>query len=111
MTIRTQTAILGIQERRCDCGRCRCVTLYSSEHCILCDAAFEILCSVISDFGLSPDVVHKVDIACDDDGSIDPVPVGLPAMRICQEVLTGLPDLDAVRGAVMHAVLRGCFSD
>ncbi len=111
MTIRTQTAILGIQERRCDCGRCSCVTHYSSEYCILCDAALEILYSVITDFGISPDVVRKVSITSDDDGDIDPLPVGLPAMRICQEVLTGLPDMDAVRGAVMHAVLKGCFSD
>jgi hypothetical protein len=32
-------------------------------------------------------------------------------MRICHEVFTGLPDMDVARGAIMHAVLKGCFSE
>jgi hypothetical protein len=32
-------------------------------------------------------------------------------MRICEEFVSGLPDMDEARGAVMHAVLKNCFSD
>lgn len=78
---------------------------------MLCDAALEILHSVISDFGLPPSVIRKVDILLDDDGCNLPPPVGLPAIRICKEVITGIPDIDLARSAVMQAVLNGCFSD
>jgi hypothetical protein len=111
MTVRTESALIGIPQRKCDCGRCSCIILYSSEQCILCDAALEILYTVISEFGLTPNVIQRVDITTEDDGCNIPPPVSLPAMRICQEVLTGLPDMDVARGAVMHAVLRGCFSE
>ena len=61
MTVRTESALLPIDASKTDCGRCSCIILYISEHCILCDAALEILQSVISDFGLSPSVIRKVD--------------------------------------------------
>ena len=78
----------------------------------MCDAALEILQTVVSDFGLPKNVIQKVDVLSeDDDGCGLPPPVGLPAIRICQELITGLPDMDAARGAVMHAVLNGCFAD
>lgn len=111
MTVRTESALLPLETPKTDCGRCSCIILYSSEHCVLCDAALEILYSVVSDFGLPPSVIRKVDVLNDDDGCGLPPPVGLPAIRICQEVITGLPDMDTARGAVMHAVLNGCFSD
>ncbi|MFW9843958.1 MAG: hypothetical protein ACFFEV_05230 [Candidatus Thorarchaeota archaeon] len=111
MTVRTELAHLTVESPNTDCGRCSCIILYSSEKCILCDAAFEILQSVISDFGLPPHVIKTVDVLNDDDGCGLPLPVCLPAIRVCQEVITGLPDLDTARSAVMHAVLNGCFSD
>jgi hypothetical protein len=111
MTIRTESAMIDLPERKCDCGRCSCIILYSSEQCILCDAALEILYSVITDFGFSQNVVRRIDITNEGDDSDLPLPVSLPAIRICQEVLTGLPDMDVARGAVMHAVLRGCFAE
>ena len=111
MTIRTESAHLSIESPKTDCGRCSCIILYSSENCILCDAALEILYSVISDFGLPLSIIRTVDILNDDDGCNLPPPVGLPAIRICQDVITGLPDMDTARSAVMHAILNGCFSD
>ena len=111
MTVRTESAILPIDVQKTECGRCSCIILYSSEHCILCDAALEILYSVISDFGLPKSVIKRIDVLTEDDGCNLPAPVGLPAIRICQELLTGLPDIDVARGAVMHAVLNGCFSE
>jgi hypothetical protein len=111
MTVNTESISTFSEQKKCDCGRCGCIILYSSEHCILCDVALEIMYSVISDFGLSPNVIRKIDITTEDDGCDTPLPVSLPALRICQEILTGLPDMDVARGAVMHAVLKGCFSE
>jgi len=111
MIVRTESAIIPFESKKTECGRCGCIVIYSSDHCILCDAALEILYSVISDFGLSPEIVKKVDILDQDDDNFVPSLVGLPAMRICDELLTGLPDVDVARAAVMHAVLNGCFSD
>lgn len=111
MTVRTESAHLSIESPKTNCGRCSCIILYSSEKCVLCDAALEILYSAISDFGLPPSVVQKVDVLNYDDGCGLPPPVGLPAIRICQDLITGLPDMDTARSAVMHAVLNGCFSD
>jgi hypothetical protein len=112
MTVEQESAYVTYKTQRTECGRCACIILYTSEQCVLCDAALEIMYSVLSDFGLSHSVIRKVDIAkCDDDGCAIPVPLGLPAIRICEEIIRGLPDIDEARGAVMHAVLKNCFSD
>jgi hypothetical protein len=112
MTVRTESALLPIEPQQTDCGRCSCIILYSSEQCILCDAAMEILETVVTDFGLPRNVIRKIDIMSDeDDGCALPPPVGLPAIRICHEMITGLPDIDAARSAIMHAILNGCFTD
>lgn len=112
MTVNQESAYISYKTQQTQCGRCACVIVYTSEDCVLCNAALEIMYSVISDFGLSPSVIHAVDIAKgDDDGCGLPAPVGLPAMRICEEFVAGLPDIDEARGAVMHAVLKNCFSD
>jgi len=67
--------------------------------------------NVISDFGLSPSVIRQVDVMSDiDDGCEIPAPLGLPTIRICEELISGLPDTDDARGVVMHAVLKNCFS-
>ena len=112
MTVNQESAYISYKHQRTECGRCACIILYTGEQCVLCDAALEIMYSVISDFGLSPTVIREVDVANgDDDGCGLPAPVGLPAMRICDEFMSGLPDIDEARGAVMHAVLKNCFSD
>ncbi|MBN2228743.1 MAG: hypothetical protein JW779_04045 [Candidatus Thorarchaeota archaeon] len=111
MTIRIESASLSVPIKECACGQCSCIILYTSPKCILCNAALEILYSVISDFGLSQDVVSIVDITSEEEACNIPPTASLPAMKICQELLTGLPDLDVARGAVMHAVLKGCFSN
>ena len=112
MTVKQESAYASYETARTECGRCACIIVYTSEECVLCDAALEIMYSVISDFGLSPSVIREVDVLNgDDDGCGLPAPVGLPAMRVCEEFVSGLPDMDEARGAVMHAVLKNCFSD
>lgn len=112
MTVEQESTFISHNTNRTECGRCACIILYSGEQCVLCDAALEIMYSVLSDFGLSHSVIRVVDIAKgDDDGCGLPAPVGLPAMRICEEFMSGLPDMDQARGAVMQAVLKNCFSN
>jgi hypothetical protein len=112
MTVEQESAYMTYKTERTECGRCACIILYTSDQCVLCDAALEIMYSVISDFGLSPSVIREVDVAKgDDDGCGLPAPVGLPAMRVCEEFISGIPDIDDARGSVMHAVLKNCFSD
>ncbi|MFW9926206.1 MAG: hypothetical protein ACFFDM_05500 [Candidatus Thorarchaeota archaeon] len=97
---------------RTECGRCSCIIVYSSEQCVLCDAALEIMYSVLSDFGLPPETIRIIDVESGfDDGCGLPAPIGLPAMRVCDEFIAGLPDMDVARGAVMNAVLRNCFTN
>jgi hypothetical protein len=111
MTVNQESAYATFNPERTECGRCSCIILYTSEQCVLCDAALEIMYSVISDFGLPPSILREVDVVNGDDGCGFPAPVGLPAIRICEEFISGLPDMDEARGAVMHAVLKGCFSE
>jgi len=112
MTVEQGSAYISYKTQRTECGRCSCVIVYTSEECVLCDAALEIMYSVISDFGLPRSTIREVDVVRgDDDGCGFPAPVGLPAMRICEEFVAGIPDIDEARGAVMHAVLKNCFSD
>ncbi len=111
MTVNQESTYTSFRAERTECGRCACIIVYTSEQCVLCDAALEIMYNVISDFGLSPSTIREVDLAKgDDDGCGLPAPVGLPAMRVCEEFVSGLPDIDEARGAVMHAVLKNCFS-
>ena len=112
MTVEQESSYVSYKRERTECGRCACIILYTSEQCVLCDAALEIMYNVISDFGLSPSVIRTVDVAKgDDDGCGLPAPVGLPAMQVCEEFIRGLPDIDEARGAVMHAVLKNCFAN
>jgi hypothetical protein len=88
MTVKQESAYASYKTERTECEHnlCSCVIVYTSEQCVLCDAALEIMYSVVSDFGLSPSVIREVDISNgDDDGCGLPAPLGLPAMRICEE--------------------------
>jgi len=114
MTLRQESAQYSstFESIQTECGRCSCIILYTSEKCVLCDAALEIMQSVIADFGLPQTTIRIVDVESDaDDGCGLPAPLGLPAMRVCEEYIGGLPDIDVARGAVMNAVLKRCFSD
>jgi hypothetical protein len=114
MTLRQESAHYSstFESMQTDCGRCACIILYTSEKCVLCDAALETMYSVISDFGLPPQTIRVVDVeSSENDGCGLPAPLGLPAMRVCDEFISGMPDMDVARGAVMNAVLKRCFSD
>jgi hypothetical protein len=110
MTINTQTAIVHSLCPERACGRQSCLILYKSDDCYLCDAAKEILTSVVGDFGLQESVISVVDIdSCEnfDDEFSDLL--ALPAIRICGELILGLPDPDTARTRLMHAIMNECF--
>jgi hypothetical protein len=114
MTLRQESAhpIAAFESMETECGRCACIILYTGEHCVLCDAALETMYSVLGDFGLPPQTIRLVDVESNvDDGCGLPAPLGLPAMRVCDEFISGIPDMDVARGAVMNSVLKRCFSD
>ncbi|MHA2379324.1 MAG: hypothetical protein ACXADO_08505 [Candidatus Thorarchaeota archaeon] len=112
MTVNTHVPGIMVETTKTPCGKPGCITLYIGSECVLCDAAMELLREVVGDFGLSDSTITLVDAESlggdvrDFSGSI-----GLPTINICKSVIAGLPDVDAVRGAIMHAVLRVCFSD
>ncbi len=112
MTVNTHIPSITLEHPKTPCGRPGCITLYVGEDCVLCDAAMEILKEVLGDFGLSDSAITLVDAeSLGGDGNGSSTSLGLPTINICKSVIKGLPDVDAVRGAIMHAVLRNCFSD
>lgn len=112
MTVQADSSYVSEKRHKTACGRCSCLIVYSSPHCLLCNAALEIMYDVVADFGLPRNMIRVVDVlAGDDDGCGFPPPVGLPAVRICDELILGLPDADIARGVVMQAILKGCFHE
>lgn len=112
MTVWTHQPLYDFTKCETACGKYGCITIYTGDGCFFCDAACELLKEVVSDFGLPYEAITLVDA-----DTVNPTnsslssPVGLPTIQICNDVIVGLPDIDAVRGALMHAVLKGCFSD
>ncbi|MGY5875512.1 MAG: hypothetical protein RTU30_07185 [Candidatus Thorarchaeota archaeon] len=92
------------------CDKPGCVVFYRGEHCIFCDAAREILNHTLSLYGLSESLVYEVDLDMNENSVDLSGIVGLPAIRICDEIITGLPDECAVGTALIRALVTGCFN-
>jgi glutaredoxin len=98
-------------ERQLDCGKSSCIVLYKGDGCVFCDAASEILESVVSEFNIPSDYIEKVDVGVmNDPESRSFNQMGLPAIKICNEIIFGLPDVDMLRSAIVNAILKGCFN-
>ncbi|MFX1263306.1 MAG: hypothetical protein ACFFAZ_14590 [Promethearchaeota archaeon] len=112
MTVWTHQPLYDCAECKTPCGKTGCITLYTGDGCFFCDTAWEILKEVVSDFSLPYEAISLVNAdsvtpeRLDFDG-----PLGLPTIQICGEVIVGIPDVDHIRGAIMHAVLRQCFTE
>ena len=93
------------------CSKSSCITLYKGDGCVFCDAAWEILDSIVSEFDIPSDYVEKVDVGVlNETESSSYNQMGLPAIEICNEIIFGLPDVEMVRSAVVNAILKGCLS-
>lgn len=93
------------------CGRQSCITLYRGENCYFCDIASEMLTNAISQYGVSTDVLREVDIDSQDELESDIQIVALPTIRICDIVLSGLPQDDIIHDAVIRVLMKECFSE
>jgi hypothetical protein len=93
------------------CGRPSCITLYRGENCYFCDIAGEMLTNAISQYGVSTDVLREVDIDSQDELESDTQIVALPTIRICDVVLSGLPEEDIILDAIIRVLMKECFSE
>jgi hypothetical protein len=99
-------------EQQHSCGTSSCIVLYKGDGCVFCDAAWEILVSIVTEFNIPQDYIEKVDVGVlNETESRSFNRMGLPAIEICNEIIFGLPDVDMVRSAVASAILKGCFSE
>ncbi len=91
------------------CGRKTCITFYKSAHCLFCEPSFQILTSVMDEFGVSRDHLEEVDI---DDPTAEVGDIDLsmmPVVRICNNTLYGFFSEDNVRSAVANLFAQPCF--
>lgn len=93
------------------CQRSACIMFYASDDCLLCDAAWQVLLEAVSDLGLEASIVEKVDInECPPEDLPPTKNFMLPIIRTCDRDLSGFPDIDTVRTAIMQAMVNCCFS-
>lgn len=94
------------------CGRCGCIVMYKGELCLFCDTAEEMLQDALSDFGVSSSAIRSIDVESNDDCgcSTDDI-LALPTIKICDTMLTGLPDEQLVNDAVIRAIMKECFCE
>ena len=112
MTVRLEPIFRFAETAQCECGREGCITLYKNSDCAFCDTAWQILVSAAGDFGLSSKVISIVDVETSDDHGLGFTgPLGLPTIRICEEYILGIPEIDNVRTKIMHAALKNCFTN
>ncbi|MDF1539432.1 MAG: hypothetical protein P1Q69_11080 [Candidatus Thorarchaeota archaeon] len=110
MTTNTISASVLADQKLTECGRAGCVVLYTGDNCAFCDGAREIIINALADFGVGYDVVTEVNIssgvvcACDFPGMVT-----LPTIRVCDQLISGLPQIDDIRAYLMYAILKGCF--
>jgi hypothetical protein len=93
------------------CGRSSCIILYRGEDCFFCDVAAEMLSSIVSQYGVSNGVIREIDIDSSEDIESEPAIVALPTIRICDAVLTGLPEEDVISDAFIRVLMKDCFSE
>ena len=99
-------------ETKTKCGKCSCIIMYTSEFCVFCDAAEEILAEALTDFGVSKAAIREVDVeATDACGCRTDDVTMLPTIKICDKQLTGMPEEQSMKDAVMQAIMKDCFCE
>lgn len=93
------------------CGKESCIIFYKGDHCMFCEPTNEVLKESLLQFGLSESSVFKIDVGEYENVARDAGVVGLPTIKICDEVLIGLPDEGSIRDALVNAMMRDCFCE
>ncbi|MHA1576912.1 MAG: hypothetical protein ACTSU3_06090 [Candidatus Thorarchaeota archaeon] len=93
------------------CGRPGCIAFYTSDDCHFCDAVMELLRVVISNKGFSKNVLHEVNKSSPEGYLLFDHNRGVPAIRVCDKTITGIPDPDVVNMALDSISCKDCFED
>ncbi|MBY8998962.1 MAG: hypothetical protein KGD60_14640, partial [Candidatus Thorarchaeota archaeon] len=101
--MKTEALSMSGTETKTECGKCSCIIMYTSEFCVFCDAAAEILTEALTNFGISKTVIREVDVEAEDECGCrtDDVTM-LPTIKVCDQHLTGLPEEQTMKDAVMQ---------
>lgn len=87
------------------------MTLYTGDRCIFCAPALEMLREAIEELGLKSDILHQVKIEGGCECGCDSGILGVPAIRICNHVVHGIPDVSTIRDMLLSALMMECFHD
>lgn len=92
------------------CGECSCVILYKGDMCLFCDAASDILADSLESFGIPGSAAKEVDVdEAEECGCKTDNITMLPTIKICDVTITGLPEEQMVKDAVIRAIMKDCF--
>ncbi|TXT57500.1 MAG: hypothetical protein BAJATHORv1_10202 [Candidatus Thorarchaeota archaeon] len=92
------------------CGRPACICLYRTRDCYFCDVAREVLVRAIKDTGIKGVSYTEVDIDKNPMNGLDES-LALPAISICDTILTGIPDLDSLSTTLNRYIHKDCFAE
>lgn len=110
--MKTEAIPVSETETKTACGKCSCIIMYTSEFCVFCDAAEEILIDALTNFGVSKAAIREVDVeAADECGCRTDDVTMLPTIKVCDKHLTGLPEEQSMQDAVMQAIMKDCFCE
>ncbi len=93
----------------CKCGRCGCVVVYSGNHCIFCEMTIEMVCDLLKEFSMGVEGVVIVDIEKGCSCGCSAEVTALPAVRVCDQTVVGLPDRTSLRELLINAMMSDCF--
>ncbi|MHA1909694.1 MAG: hypothetical protein ACW98Y_20510 [Candidatus Thorarchaeota archaeon] len=110
MTVRIESTRTEYPKVDSSCGRSGCIAIYTGDNCVFCDSALETLREALSDFGIDSSVISEINLSSGFTCVCDlPRIVTLPTIRVCDTLISGLPDIDEARSRLMQALLKGCF--
>lgn len=91
------------------CGRAGCIAIYRSEDCHLCDAMDSYLKDLVKSEGLPESVIMSVDQkSISNEPNFDEIR-SVPAMRVCETIVTGLLDAETMKNTLRDATAKKCF--
>jgi hypothetical protein len=100
---------LGSDLHRSMCGRAGCIAIYRSEDCHLCDAMDSYLRDLVRSEGLPENVIRSVDQnSLSNEPSLEVIH-SVPAMRVCETIITGLLDAETMKNTLRDATSKRCF--
>ena len=91
------------------CGRCACIELYTGENCLFCGTAEQTLKDVTEELQIPEEALCRIEISTTGNRAFDAPVMSIPTLRICDRTITGLPDEESLRDAIVRLLLHPCF--